>query len=244
MTTTDAAPSEPGSRRAGRVAPASPVRLTWRGAPVAPATLSPGEHDLGVGEDRDGRIYVPRGLRGPAPLLVMLHGAGGDASKSMPRVVDLAAQMRFVVLAPDSRDGTWDAIGGEFGPDVRFLDHALHTVSRKVRIDPKRVALAGFSDGASYALSLGRPNGDLFNALIALSPGFVVEAPAVGQPPVFIVHGVGDRVLPIDATSRQLVPQLREQGYDVTYSEFDGGHALRPAQMRRAVEWWLRRRGR
>ncbi len=62
---------------------------------------------------------------------------------------------------------------GGFGPDVRFIDKALSKVFGSYRIDPSHLAVAGFSDGASYALSLGLPNGDLFSHIIAFSPGFM-----------------------------------------------------------------------
>lgn len=43
-----------------------------------------------------------------------------------------------------------------------------------VAIDPAHVAIGGFSDGASCALSLGLVNGDLFTHVMAFSPGLVV----------------------------------------------------------------------
>lgn len=218
---------------------ASPARFTWRPDPDTATSLASGDHALGVGGDRDGRVYVPPGIHGPAPLLVMLHGAGGSAVTTMRRVLPLAKEHRFVVVAPESRAATWDAIRGGFGPDVRFIDRALRAVNDSVPIDPERVALAGFSDGASYALSLGRANGDVFNALIALSPGFFEDAPPLGRPPVFVIHGTLDRVLPIGVTSRRVVPRLRSQGYDVTYSEFEGGHDVLPQNLARTIEWWL-----
>src|SRR3712207_7974813 len=52
---------------------------------------------------------------------------------------------------------------------------------------------AGFSDGASYALSLGIPNGDLFTHLVAFSPGFAAPDGQRGHPRVFVGHGVDDR---------------------------------------------------
>ena len=66
------------------------------------------------------------------------------------------------VLAPDSRGTTWDAIREGFGDDVTFIDRALEHVFARVSIDPARVTVGGFSDGASYALSLGLANGDVF----------------------------------------------------------------------------------
>jgi predicted esterase len=53
---------------------------------------------------------------------------------------------------------------------------------------------------------------------------------------VFVSHGTRDDVLPIDRTSRRIVPALRDDGYDVTYREFDGGHVVPPEVAREAVD--------
>jgi predicted esterase len=82
--------------------------------------------------------------------------------------MDAGLPMLFV----DSRGQTWDGIRGGFGPDVDFLDGALEKVFGMVAVDPNRLALGGFSDGATYALSLGLVNGDLFPRIVAFSPGF------------------------------------------------------------------------
>lgn len=60
-----------------------------------------------------------------------------------------------------------------FGPDVDYINKSLEYVFSRYLIDPRRLGLAGFSDGASYALSLGLPNGDLFSHIVAFSPGFM-----------------------------------------------------------------------
>jgi phospholipase/carboxylesterase len=52
-----------------------------------------------------------------------------------------------------------------------------------------------------------------------------------------VTHGIHDAVLPIDRCSRRLVPRLRRAGYDVTYEEFEGGHAVTPELRRRALQW-------
>jgi phospholipase/carboxylesterase len=52
-----------------------------------------------------------------------------------------------------------------------------------------------------------------------------------------VSHGTGDQVLPIDRCSRRLVPALQDDGYDVTYREFDGGHEVPRGMRRRAVTW-------
>jgi predicted esterase len=94
------------------------------------------------------------------------------------RVGDAAEEAGVAVLAPDSRDGTWDGIRGQYGRDIVFLNRALERVFATVAVDAARIAVGGFSDGASYALSLGLINGDLFRRVVAFSPGFVIPGDA------------------------------------------------------------------
>ena len=124
---------------------------------------------------------------------------------------------------------------GAYWPDVAFLDEALRALFARRRVDPRRVALAGFSDGASYALSLALGNGDLFTHVLAFSPGFAAPPEPVGRPRVFVSHGVADEVLPIGPCSRRLVPRLRAAGYEVRYREFPGGHSVPPELASEAV---------
>ena len=198
-----------------------------------------GRSALGLARGRDGLLYVPRApLTRPSPLVVLLHGAGSSASAAITLLGDLTEVPGLVVLAPDSRRATWDVIRGDFGDDVAFIDRALRHVFARCPIDPARIALAGFSDGASYALSLGIGNG-LFTHLIAFSPGFAAPAAHIGRPRMFVTHGIADPVLPIDRCSRSLVPALRSGGYDIVYEEFDGGQAVPRELARRAIEWML-----
>lgn len=93
----------------------------------------------------------------------------------------MAITSRCIVLFPDSRGRSWDMITGRrFGPDVEFLDAALAAVFSTCVVDTSRLCLAGFSDGATYALSLGLANGDLFTHLAAFSPGYVDPPTQVG----------------------------------------------------------------
>ena len=173
------------------------------------------------------------------PLLVFLHGATQNGAGMLRRIGSIADQLGIAVVAPDSRRGTWDAITGGFGEDVRFLNRALEQVFGQVDVDPARVAIGGFSDGASYALSLGLANGDLFPRIVACSPGFVIQAPAQGRPRIFVSHGTSDQVLPIDECSRVIVPRLRSMGYDVTFREFEGRHELPADIASEALRWML-----
>lgn len=214
------------------------ARLKARpGAPTL--SLPPGRHELGLGADRDGMLFVPSTYRPEvrAPLIVFLHGAGGRAAGLEP-LFELAEEIGAVMLMPESRGRTWDGISGRFGADVAFLDRALEHVFEQLAIDPRHVAISGFSDGGSYALSLGLANGGLFSHLIAFSPGFMAPPARQGKPPVFIAHGTRDGVLPIAVTSRRIVPQLTGEGYEVTYQEFDGPHVISLNIAREALAWF------
>ena len=191
---------------------------------------------------RDGLVYVPASYAAarPAPLILMLHGAGGSASGVMPLLQKSADEAGLILLVPDSRGGTWDVIEGGYGPDVSYIDRALAQTFGRYAVDAARVAVGGFSDGASYALSLGVTNGDLFTHVLAFSPGFMSPAGRHGTPAFFVSHGTKDRVLPIDVCSRRLVPEVKRAGYSVEYREFDGGHAVPPEIARDAVEWFLK----
>jgi phospholipase/carboxylesterase len=169
-----------------------------------------------------------------------LHGAGGDARSGLSHLVGLADEFGLVLLAPESRGRTWDVLAGGFGPDVDFIDRVLGQTFDRLNVDAGRLAITGFSDGASYALSLGLTNGDLFTHVIACSPGFAAPADHRGKPPVFVSHGRRDRVLPIERCSRRIVPQLEREGYEVSYREFDGPHTVPAGVAREALEWFSR----
>jgi phospholipase/carboxylesterase len=214
-------------------------RLTAR--PHAPTTaLTPGEHALGLGSGRDGFVYIPSGYRHatPAPLAVVLHGAG-QSSEEWATAKPVADQLGIVLLAPDARGLTWDLVRGSFGPDVQFINAALNRVFDRANIDAAHIAISGFSDGASYALSIGMPNGDLFTHILAFSPGFVIAPDRHGMPLIYVTHGTNDQVLAIEGTSRRIVADLRANGYTVQYQEFDGGHELPPTLGTEVFRWFV-----
>jgi len=217
----------------------SRVGTLAQGRPGGVTTSSArGEHRLNLDPRRDAVLVVPSTPDADrVPLLVLLHGAGGSGEGVLRRIRDAAEEAGVAVLAPDSRDSTWDAVHAAFGPDVAFIDRALARVFETLAVDPARVAIGGFSDGATYALSLGLVNGDLFQRVVAFSPGFLVSGLRVGKPLVFISHGTSDQILPIDRTSRTIVPGLRERGYEVMFHEFEGGHEVPPAIAREGVAW-------
>jgi phospholipase/carboxylesterase len=210
------------------------------GPPSSNAAVSTGLHPVGLGSTRDGLLYVPAGYgeQEKAPLALTLHGAGGNARSGISHFLQLADTAGVVLLAPESRGRTWDVLVDGYGPDVAFIDRALEWSFDRLALDTRRLAITGFSDGASYALSLGLTNGDLFTRVIAFSPGFMATGDRRGKPPVFVSHGTRDRVLPIERCSRRIVPQLDRAGYQVHYREFDGPHTVPESIAREALRWF------
>jgi predicted esterase len=218
-------------------------RLTARPKP-APASgeVTPGVQPLQLAARRDGLLYVPKNYAPsrPAALALMLHGAGGNAEHGLSLLRKYADEHNIILVAPASRLGSWDIITGRaFGKDVIFIDQALNLVFGRYAVDPARIAVGGFSDGASYALCLGLTNGDLFTHVIAFSPGFMYTDEEQGKPAVFVSHGTRDRVLPIDPCSRRLVPQLQRKGLSVNYQEFEGEHQIPDRIAAGAVAWFF-----
>jgi phospholipase/carboxylesterase len=201
-----------------------------------------GLQPLGLGSGRDGFIYIPPTYTSlhASPLLVLMHGAGQSAREfTRAPLGELFDKDAIVVVIPDSRNATWDMIYGEFGPDVQFIDRALGLAFTKCRINPDKIALGGFSDGATYALSLGITNANLFHTILAFSPGFVKPAVKTGKPRIFIGHGRQDDILPIDVTSREIVAALKEKNYPVKFEEFDGGHTMTRDEVKHAIAWFM-----
>jgi phospholipase/carboxylesterase len=190
-------------------------------------------------------LYVPAGYRmeTPAPLVLLLHGAGEDARDGLAQLRGQADEVEIILLALSSHGPTWDSIlgRGRSGADIVAIDGALeHTFSR-CAVDPQRVGVGGYSDGASFALSLGLANGDLFSHVLAFSPGFLAPTGQTGLPRIFVSHGTEDGWLPIDSCSRRIVPRLERAGYEVRYDEFEGGHVVSPSIAREAATWFTDR---
>lgn len=221
--------------------PSGNAHLTARPGNPSGTPLT-GRQPLGLNIDRDGFIYVPPfySPSKPAALLVLLHGAGRSGADWGTGPLDtLFGDRNIVVIAPDSRGISWDLRLGGFGPDVEFIDKALELAFSKVKVDPAHIALGGFSDGASYAVSLGLTNGDLFKSVMGFSPGFFEPDTIRGKPRVFLSHGTVDPVLSYTWTSQTLAPTLRSSGYDVTFVDFPGGHLLPLDTATQAMDWFV-----
>ncbi len=216
--------------------------------PSAPATPGVRSGEFRFEEAPRPLAFIPASLdrTKPAPMILLLHGAGGKGDRLLRRFQPMAEARGVILLAPDSALKTWDAIRGmqygtapAFGVDVGRVEQSLALMFAEATIDSKRLAIAGFSDGASYALSLGLRNTGLFSHIIAMSPGGVAPFEGRANARVFVSHGRKDSILSYDNTAKGIVPGVHALGLPVEFVSFDGAHELREPEMRAAFDWFF-----
>jgi phospholipase/carboxylesterase len=157
----------------------------------------------------------------------------------MALLIESAEENDMILVAPESRGSEWLLDEGDYGPDVQFIDRALERIFTLYNVDPTHVALAGFSSGASFALSLALGNGSLFTHAIGFSPSVVALRTVRHAPRFYIAHGTLDQLTDIDSSSRAMVPAIRAKGFEVLYREFDGGHSVPDDVGADAVKWFM-----
>jgi poly(3-hydroxybutyrate) depolymerase len=114
------------------------------------------------GQDRTFYLYVPDGGEGPLPMVVLLHGSGGNGLFMIQHWQEIAVREHIVLLAPDSlhTDIGWDLHND--GPD--YIHAAIKAAAAAHPIDFHRLYLFGQSGGAVYALNLAMLESEYFAA--------------------------------------------------------------------------------
>ena len=214
------------------------VDVTTGSTEAAADSCSPGVHELTLDNGQPARMHVTPG-GGARALIVALHGAGGTPAGAIDAFRGGLNQRGLVLIAPASKGQTWSILRSEQDLDLQSVNLALAEAYERCTIDRRRIAVGGFSDGATYALTLGVSNGDLFPAVISFSPGGIVAGEQRGAPRFFVSHGTQDSVLPIGRAGDAVVRNLRQAGYPVTYRRFQGDHGVPPAISKAAVRWFL-----
>jgi phospholipase/carboxylesterase len=167
--------------------------------------------------EQESERWGPRSGKRPAQLVVLCHGLGGDGHQLM----DLA--LPWSEALPDALfvgpDGPAPCEGAPFGrqwfsvadrtPAVLAAGAAVAAAFLGPRIDAELAsaglpadayALAGFSQGAMMALYLGLRRRPPPRAILAYSGALLapdrLESELAGKPPVLLVHGEADDVVP------------------------------------------------
>lgn len=194
------------------------------------------------------RIRLPRSSS-PSPAIVMVHGWLGDenAMWAFDRVLPLNA----VAVTPrgpfEAGEGFgWTAIRGDgdtFDEGLSALREFVTRLPEVYPVDPSRVVLMGFSQGAAmcYTLMLASPPVAAATAALA---GFLpdsarqwIASGRLSGKPIFIAHGLNDTTVPVEEAVRAR-EALALAGANVSYHEYTIGHKL-SAQGMRDLKAWL-----
>lgn len=175
-------------------------------APAEPP-LKAGIHAVAMKGGRLVTVHVPAHLAGPAPLVLVLHEFPGSGALAMGYGFDpLVDADGFVAAYPDGLDGSWNA-GGCCGDaadndtnDVAFLTSVVKRVEARTKIDPKRVYVTGFSNGAMMAYRLGCET-DLFAAIAPIAGDVESGCNHPAAASVLHVHGLADSTVAFDSGS-------------------------------------------
>jgi polyhydroxybutyrate depolymerase len=185
------------------------------------------------GRQRTYLVY-DHGRGGPAPVVIVLHGGGGNAANAvrMTGFNRVAAREGLIVVYPN---GTSARPGGRFltwnaghccaaamdaaVDDVGFVAAIVDALIASGRADPSRVYVTGMSNGAMMTHRLGR---ELSSRVAAIAPvvGAVFgDEPAPQAPmPAFVVTGAEDAIVPPSGgrlAVRQLLGQRQAADRDV-----------------------------
>ena len=197
------------------------------------------------------------GVDRPAPAVVVLHGRGANERDLLPLAEELPGDFDVISLRAPTQLGpgyTWydlDLSGGglhasEPDPDdwVESLDLIQASIDIAIDefdLDPNRIALLGFSQGAIMSLGLMIEQPGRF-AWIAALHGYLPAqydrddvASAAGTP-VFLAAGSEDQIIPA-TRAEEAHSRLSEAGVDTTYRVYEIGHGTSPDELADLREW-------
>jgi polyhydroxybutyrate depolymerase len=152
---------------------------------------------------RSYRLFVPPGYDGrqPLPLVLDLHGSGGNAAGQARNsgLETLSGSERFLVATLEAEGGRWNVpVQPDRPDDVLYVGDVISHVASRVCMDATRVYATGFSGGGRMSSLLGCAMGSRLAAIAPVS-ALRFPAPCNGRPvPVLTFHGLADPQNPYD----------------------------------------------
>ena len=198
---------------AGAASPAVASRAPASPSPATPAEVASPSAELVVGGDRPVTVHVPTSYdeSRPAPLLIILHGYGGNGNETAAyfNLAPAADARGYVYAFPDgtidsSGSPSWNATDAccNFDEadvdDVGYLTDVIADIQAELAIDPKRIAVVGHSNGGFMSYRLACDRAELVAAVVSLAGAtFADPADCVPSEPVSVaqIHGTADDVI-------------------------------------------------
>jgi polyhydroxybutyrate depolymerase len=165
------------------------------------STADPGAGSVVVdGIERAYTLHLPAATAEPTPLVVLLHGHHGSATRiaAATRLPDAAVAEGYVVAVPDGLGdpARWNFDGRPEGPDDgAFLDALLAELEATACVDRERVALVGSSNGAAFAGTQACAAAAVVMVIATLPP----ECPGA-HPSILTIRGTADATVAYEGT--------------------------------------------
>lgn len=177
-------------------------------------------------------IKIPEGIPdGKAlPVIVALHPYGGTPEAISKRFQGVAAKRGAILLAPRAIHQVESGYDWGAPEDtLMVITHSLEKLAKLHKIDPKKVVLAGFSQGGNMALYLGSKRPDLFCGVIAVAGCYkekilLPDMDCKRLPPIYLMVGADD---PLLHCNKKAQSDLIKAGFSVNLKVYRGlGHAF------------------
>lgn len=183
------------------------------------------------------------------PLIVALHGYGGDGNALLRgEALDLAEEGGYILVGPMGYNETgWYGspviiVGGGGGkgnssaipepPNLAELSekdvlNVLHMMQQEFNVDEDRTYLMGHSMGGAGALFMGPKYVDTWAAVASMAPAaFRMDPETLGpvkdKMPLLLLHGDADTVVPVDVSRRWNQAATNFKMKDFVYHELPG----------------------
>ena len=182
------------------------------------------------------------------PLIVWLHGTGGDEAQLM-RIMPVLSLRNYVAVAPrgfltgsDSRFG-WEQTAEQIQHAEQRVFDSIEAASQKRNIAPRRVFLAGFDTGGTMAFRVGMNHPQRFAGVLSLGGAFPTGHTPLGQLAVarrlqiFLAVGRSSSHYP-EANVCNDLRLLHTAGIPITLRQYPCGHEVSP-QMLRDMDRWI-----
>jgi phospholipase/carboxylesterase len=200
------------------------------------------------------RTFLPTGYepRYPYPLLVFLHGHGGNEEQVLKLAPSLSRRnyvcigLRGLQRLECRADGRWGyAWGLDEAATTDVEDYVLGAVEqtrRSYHVHSERIYLAGFREGATLAYRLGLTFPERFagvislNGMMARQGGPLLRLPEARSLRVFIGHGIANAVVPLSMARRDF-RLLYTAGLSVQMHTYPATHRLHVDMLRDINRW-------
>ncbi|MTV24054.1 hypothetical protein FTX61_01255 [Nitriliruptoraceae bacterium ZYF776] len=143
-------------------------------------------------------VHVPAGASDDAPVLVALHGRGGDVPLLLEQtgLVAATADRGVVLVAPEAVDLRWQVLEGN--ADVRLAEAAVFELRELGHVGAREFHLVGFSQGGSMAMRVASDVPDRIAGLVTVASQLPVGVVPSGPLPALVVYGAQDPLRPLE----------------------------------------------